>query len=104
MLEYDTGRASALVEYKNEHAKIQYASYPSYQAIIDLGNKAGISVLACRYSDDYSRYKAVPLNDNAKKFISAPAELKKSEWVRLLYKIRGREVNDEFLQSIGIAI
>ena len=104
MLEYDTGRASALVEYKNEHAKIQYASHPSYQAIIDLGNRAGISVLACRYSDDYSRYKVVPLNDKAREFISAPKELNKSEWVKLLYKIRGREVNDEFLQSMDLAI
>ncbi len=104
MLEYDTGRASALVEYKNEHAKKQYASHPTYQAIIDLGNKAGIPVLACRYSDDFSRYKVVPLNDIAKEFISTPKELNEFEWVRLLYKIRGREIDDNFLQSMDIAI
>lgn len=104
MLEYDTGRASALVEYKNEHAKKQYASHPTYQAIIDLGNKAGIPVLACRYSDDFSRYKVVPLNDIAKEFISAPKELNEFEWVRLLYKVRGREIDDDFLQNMEIAI
>ena len=104
MLEYDTGRASALVEYKNEHAKIQYPSHPSYQAIIDLGNRAGIPVFACRYSDDYSRYRAVPLNDKAREFISVPTALNKSEWVKLLYKIRGREVDDDFLRSIDFAI
>ena len=49
--EYDTECASALVEYKNEHAKIQYPSYPR-------------------------------------------------EWVKLLYKIRGREIDDDFLRSI----
>jgi len=54
MLEYDRGKAVAIVEYKHEKAAKQYVSHPSYQAIIDLGNKAGIPVFACRYAGDFS--------------------------------------------------
>ena len=63
MLEYDNGKASALVEYKNEHAKPQYVSHPTYQAMINLGDRAGIPVIACRYSDDFSKWRVVPLNN-----------------------------------------
>ncbi len=69
MLEYDNGKASALVEYKNEHAKPQYVSHPTYQAMINLGDRAGIPVIACRYSDDYSIWRVVPLNAKAREFI-----------------------------------
>ena len=68
-LEYDHGKASAIVEYKNEHAAPQYASHPTYQAMIDLGDRAGVPVIACRYSDDFSEWKAVPLNETAKQFL-----------------------------------
>ena len=88
-LEYDRGKATAIVEYKNEHAAPQYISHPTYQAMIDLGTRAGIPVLACRYSDDYSLWKVVPLNDEARKHLPERKEMPESEWVKLLYKMRG---------------
>ena len=103
-LEYDHGRASAIVEYKNEHAAPQYASHPTYQAMIDLGNKAGIPVIACRYSDDFSKWKVVPLNDAAKKHIPQRVELNEQGWVKLLYKIRGYEVPHGVLDGIDTEI
>ena len=48
-LEYDRGKAVALVEYKHEQAAPQYASHPTYQAMIDLGNRASVPVFAARY-------------------------------------------------------
>ena len=104
LLEYDHGKASAIVEYKNEHAQPQYASHPTYQAMIDLGNKADIPVVACRYSDDYSEWKVVPLNDKAKEFIPKRVTLSESEWVKLLYKIRGYDVPQSVLDGINIEI
>ena len=57
LLEYDHGKASAIIEYKNEHAPIQYASHPTYQALIDLGNRADLPVIAARYTTDFSKWK-----------------------------------------------
>jgi hypothetical protein len=104
MLEYDRGKASALVEYKNEHATPQYANHPTYQAMIDLGNRAGLPVIACRYTDDFSKWRVVPLNNFAKTFIPERQELTEKEWVKLLYKIRGYEVPDEVLEGMDIEI
>lgn len=101
-LEYDHGKASAIVEYKNEHAAPQYASHPSYQAMIDLGDRSGLPVFACRYADDFSWWRVTPLNNAAKKFIPKRAELDEKGWVKLLYKIRGYDVPPNVLDGIDI--
>jgi len=54
MVEFDRGRVCCLVEYKNEMAAPQYASHPSYRALIDLADRASIPVVACRYAADFS--------------------------------------------------
>ncbi len=91
-MEYDRGKAVAIVEYKNEHAAPQYICHPTYQAMIDLGNKAGLSVFACRYSDDFSEWKVTPLNGKAREFLSERKTLTEQEWVKLLYGIREYDV------------
>lgn len=88
-LEYDRGRAVALVEYKHERASPQYPTHPTYQAMIDLANRAGIPCIAVRYADDFSWWRAVPLNDIARFWVSAPTVLCETEWITLLYQIRG---------------
>lgn len=103
-LEYDRGKASAIVEYKNEHAAPQYASHPTYQAMIDLGNRAGIPVIACRYSDDFSQWKVTPLNAEAKKIIPVRVVLDEAGWVNLLYRIRGYDVPQSVLEGINIEL
>lgn len=103
-LEYDRGKASAIVEYKNEHAAPQYASHPTYQAMIDLGDKAQIPVLACRYSDDFQTWKVTPLNKAAKKILPQRTELSEKQWVSLLYKIRGYDVPQSVLDGIDIEV
>ena len=91
-LEYDKGKATALVEYKNEHAQPQYSTHPTYLALIDLGTRAGIPVLAVRYADDFSWWRVVPLNDRAKGWLPERAEMTEQEWVSLLYRIRGYDL------------
>lgn len=92
LLEYDRGKAVALVEYKHENAKEQYASHPTYQALIDLGNRANLPVFAVRYADDFAWMRVVPLNDYAAKWVSERIEMTEQEWVALLYRIRGYEM------------
>lgn len=100
MLEYDRGKASALVEYKNEHAAPQYPSHPSYQALIDVGNRAGLPVIACRYTDDFKKWTVTPLNGIATQYVSRKTEMSESEWVSLLYHIRGNEPPIDLEQSL----
>lgn len=67
MLEFDRGRASVIVEYKHERAAPQFASHPSYQALIDLGTNhtPPLPVFAVRYASDWSWWRVVPLNPAA---------------------------------------
>ena len=88
MVEYDRGKASAIVEYKNEHAAPQYSSHPSYRALIDLGNRAHLPVFACRYSSDFLNWCVTPLNNFAFKFCPKQTTMTESEWVTLLYQTR----------------
>ena len=99
-LEYDKGKASALVEYKNEHASDQWACHPTYQAMIDLGNRANVPVLACRYKDDFSTWIVTPLNEQAKKFVPQRITVNERGWVNLLYGIRGYDCPPEVLDGL----
>lgn len=101
MLEYDHGAATALVEYKNEHAAPQYATHPSYRALVDIGNRAGLPVFACRYATDFTWFTVVPLNDKAREQIGHRQSMTELEWVETLYRTRGYELPDDIRESIG---
>ena len=103
-LEYEWGRPCAIVEYKNEHAALQYATDTRYIALVSLGDSAKIPVIVCRYTDDYSQYSVVPLNEHAKKFIPGRKVLDELGWITLLYKIKGHEVTPEFLEKMKVEI
>ena len=104
LLEYEYGTPKAIIEYKHEYAKAQYPTSPQYQALIKLGNKAEIPVLACRYSEDYSSYNVVPLNDYAKKFVPERKKFDERGWITLLYEMKGHKVTAEFLKNMEVEI
>lgn len=103
-LEYDRGKAAALVEYKHENAAPQYASHPTYQAMIDLGTRAGIPVFACRYSDDFTSWAITALNAKAKEYLPERRTMTEPEWVTFLYKIRGYNVPQTVIDGLGVEI
>lgn len=103
-LEYDKGKAVALVEYKHENAPPQHATHPTYQAMVDLGTRAGVPVFANRYKGDYSRWKVVPLNDIAKKLLPKRTEMTEKEWIEFLYHIRGYEAPEGLFDNDGVII
>lgn len=103
-LEYDKGRAVALVEYKHERAAPQYATHPTYQAMIDLGNRAGVPVFACRYNDDFTEWRVVPLNGKAKEFLSERTAMSEIEWVTFLYRLRGYDPPSTLFDLDGVLI
>ena len=103
-LEYDKGQPVALVEYKHENAAPQKASHPSYQAIINLGNRAELPVFACRYADDFSWWKVVPLNKQAKTQLPSSETMNEKEWVSFLYRLRGYDPPEQLFNDANIQI
>ena len=104
MLEYDRGKASALVEYKHEQAAPQYPTHPSYRAMIDLGDRAGIPVFGVRYADDFSWWRVTPLNGLAKKLLSEQTRMTEEDWIKLLYRIRGSEAPSDLFEDKDVMI
>ena len=104
LLEYDRSRAAALVEYKHERAPVQHATRPSYQAMIDLGNRAGIPVFGVRYADDWSWWRVTPLNDHARKHVAQQTHMSEEQWVSLLYRVRGLEVPPDLFANKDVAL
>ena len=103
-LEYDKGRAVALVEYKHKRAMPQFATHPTYQAMIDLGNRAGIPVFACRYDDDFVDWGIVPLNAKATEFLPERSVMSEVEWVTFLYRLRGYDPPATLFDLNGVLV
>jgi len=103
-LEYDRGKAVAIVEYKHERAKPQYASHPTYQAMIDLGTRADVPVIAVRYVDDFSSWRAIPLNKKAGEWLPERKTMTEREWVTFLYNLRGYAPPEELFDGSKIKV
>jgi len=103
-LEYDQGKAVAIVEYKHEKAGSLSLAHPTYQAMIDLSNRAGIPCFVVRYADDFSWWLATAMNAKGMRWIPRPQRMTEREWVTFLYHIRGRELPQEVIRTISVLI
>jgi len=103
-LEYDKGQPIALIEYKHEKASPQYASHPTYQAMINLGTRAGIPVFAARYRGDFSEWQVIPLNEIAKKEQHERITMNEREWVTFLYGLRGYDPPEQLFDGASVRI
>ena len=92
MLEYDRGKAAALVEYKHEAAKELRLAHPSVRAIVDLADRAGVPSFVTRYADDFAWWYPTPLNARARALFPRQGHLSEEQWVELLYRCRGRDL------------
>ena len=99
MLEYDRGKAVALVEYKHEDAQVVRLSHPSIRAMVDLADRACLPAFLVRYADDFAWWYATPLNDIARKLIPEARMTTEAEWVEILYRCRGRDLPPEWRQQ-----
>lgn len=89
-LEYDRGKAVALIEYKHEKARQQKPSHPSFRALVDLADRASLPCFAVRYAVDFSWFVVVPLNGIAKDELSERVKMTEDQYVHFLYRLRGR--------------
>lgn len=100
VVEYDNGKVTALVEYKHESARPADPKGASYRALVDLGDRAGVAVIGCRYASDFSWFRVAALNDYAKQWIPVRSQMTEHEWVALLYELRGRRMPDSLFPLI----
>ena len=104
-LEYDCAKARAIVEYKHERAlPRQFASRANYRALIDLGDRAGLPVFVARYPSDISWLWATPLNEQAREFLPEATLLTEPQWVKILYRVRGRSVPDGLFELMEVEV
>ena len=99
MLEYDQGKAAALVEYKHEDAQVVRLGHPSVRAIVDLADRAGLPAFLVRYAEDFTWWYPTPLNERARRLCPEARKITEAEWVELLYRCRGRELPPEWGQQ-----
>ena len=89
-IEYNRGKAVAIVEYKNEHAQPQQMEHPSYQAMIDLANRAQLPAFFVRYATDFRWFRAYPMNERATEWVGVNyLDLSERGYVELMYRVRG---------------
>ncbi len=95
LVEYDGGKASALVEYKHEQAPWLRVWHPTVRALIDLANRAELPAFVVRYASDFSWWLVRPINQLAQDWLPETRRLTERQWVALLFRIRGREMPAE---------
>jgi hypothetical protein len=99
-LEYDRGQPAALVEYKHENAESILTAHPSVRALTELANRASIPFFIVRYANDFSWFYVTPCNDRALAILPEATQMKELEWVKLLYRCRGREFPEELSSQL----
>lgn len=104
MIEMDRSKVVAIVEYKGELAQPQVPTHPSYVALCDLGNRAGLPVFAVRYAHDFSWFRVVPLNHSAKAMMPTRKMMTERQYVTLLYNLRGIQPPEELIESLETAL
>lgn len=92
LIEYDYGKACAIVDYKRKNPETVKHNHPNVKAMVDLGNRANIPVFITFYAKDFSWFYPVPVNKLAGQYFPENKIITEREWVILLYRMRGREL------------
>jgi len=106
MLEYNHGKACALIEYKHKNAAIINPQHATYRALIDLADNYSPGALPCLVAiydpKDWS-FSVIPLNAKAKKHYSHCTEetLSEARFVRSLYLIRKAVLTEKDEETIS---
>ena len=91
LLEFNTGRPCALVEYKSGDPRPLDFGHPSYRALVALADASGIPALVAFYSPSLWHFTCYPLNSHAEEWFTQGERLSELEYVGRLYGLRGRE-------------
>lgn len=106
-IEYNNGKAAAIVEYKNENAAPINPDHPSIRAMIGLANNSDIPAYLVRYATDFSWFKVHSLNGFGKKYLIhdghnvEQVQMDETGYIALMHEVRGlKPPNQESLDDI----
>jgi hypothetical protein len=91
LLEYDHSVPVALIEHKHELAAPVDFNSPNIAALRSLADGARLKAFVVRYGASLDWYRVRPLNEQAKVIVPDEVRLNEAEYVRFLYRLRGRE-------------
>ena len=90
LLEFNRGRASALVEYKRFNAKHYSLTSRTFQALTDLADRAGLPFAIAKYWPGTWSFQVTPMNALASEHFASDEILTEHEYVQRLYQISGQ--------------
>ncbi len=99
--EYNVGEPVALVEYKHEATKKPLElEHPTYRALRSLCERAGLPFMVVYYRVDPWRFLVLPVNDRAQALYRGPRSLSEQRFVKSLYILRERVVEEHVLARL----
>jgi hypothetical protein len=98
--EYDRNTPKALIEYKHYNATHNPRA-SSVVANTKLANMAGLPMFLVYYSEDFTCFTVMAMNEMACEFVPKPIEMSEQEFVQFHYQLRGREATQEFLSQFS---
>ena len=93
LLEYDTGKPAAIVEYKRDGASKPNLKRATYRALSILANCAKISFLIAFYWPKIWAFQVFPVNKYAKNHFKWGERFNEIEFVKMLYNLRNKVLN-----------
>lgn len=100
MVEYNLGKPVGLIEYKHFKAQPPNLKHPTYRALVTLATMANLPFMIAFYWPGIWAFRVIPVNEKAKESFKLNEELTEQEFVRRLYAMRYRVVNEEVLKRL----
>jgi hypothetical protein len=100
MVEYNIGKPVGLVEYKHHKAQLPNLNHPTYRALIDLADTAGLPFIIAFYWPGIWAFRVMPVNDIAKEHFGINEDFSEYDFVRLLYMLRHLTIDATVLRKL----
>ena len=104
VVEYNIGKAVAVIEYKCYGAEKPNIKHPTYRALIDLCNsyrKAPLPFMIVFYCNEDWWFKVYPVNSTAREFYTPGQVMSEKEYVTSLYDMRKLVIEDSVLRKLS---
>lgn len=100
MVEYNIGKPVGLVEYKHHRAWEPDLRHPTYRALTELANIAGLPFLLAFYWPDIWAFRVTPVNQAAQAQFTENETLTERQFVTRLYRMRALVVRETVLANL----
>lgn len=101
MVEYNVGRPVGLIEYKHFKARQPNVMHPTYRALGELANAAGLPFMLAFYWPDVWAFRVRPLNQMAADYFTFRNVLTERQFVTTLYRMRQMKLQETLAHSLN---